>query len=136
MNIFNRDLVIGEVVYFRGNAVRVLGGPGMSTSQIMSDDLQIEYVNPEDGEIETIDAMAITETDQQYFDDMARSFAILSVARGDLDTIGYDFSKVSDGHMLDIADEISDNEALMNVFWIALDAAAENLGIPKYKKVN
>jgi hypothetical protein len=134
MNAFNRDLVIGETVFYRGNAVRVLSGPGMSTTQIMSDALQIEYVDEEDGEIETIDAMAITDDPEEYFDTMGKSYHVLAVSRGDLGNAGFNFDLVSDAQMEWISEEMGDNEALMRAYWLALKFAAELFGIPKLQK--
>lgn len=136
MNIFNRDLVIGEIVFFRGNAVRVLSGPGMSTSQIMSDDLQVEYVDPEAGEIETIDAMAITQTPEEYLDQMSVSYPVLAISRGDLAAVGFKFEAVTPEQMQYLADEMGDNEALMRTYWLALEFAAENVGIPRSRGRN
>lgn len=61
MNALNRDLQVGEIVYYRGKAVRALQGPGMSTSNAIWDDMEVEYVDPEDGEILTINASFITD---------------------------------------------------------------------------
>ncbi len=134
MNALNCDLAIGQVVYYRGMAARVLGGPGMSTTQIMSDALQIEYVDEEDGQIRTVDAMAITETPDEYFDEMGKSYQVLAVMRGDLGAAGFNFDHVSDAVMEELGSEMGDNEALMSAYWLALEFAAESLGIPRNNK--
>lgn len=64
--------------------------------------------------------------------DMDKPFAITSVARADLEGVGYDTSEVEDGTMQELADKMS--EAYTNeVFWIDLEIIADYLKIPKKK---
>lgn len=129
MNSLNRDLVIGEVIYYRGMPARVLSGPGMSTSQIMSDDLQIEFVDPKDGEIETVDAMAIQEDEGEWYAALEQQFSVLSVSRVDLESSGFD-PLIDTETMERLAREMI-NDHLMQAYWMALEHAAQALEIPK-----
>ena len=60
------------------------------------------------------------------------AFKITSVAREDLESIGYDTSKVDDGTMLHLASKMA-NAYCDNGFWIDLPILAEDLEIPKKK---
>ena len=59
-------------------------------------------------------------------------FKITSVAREDLEGIGYDTSKVNDETMRQLASKMADDYC-DNGFWIDLPILADALGIPKQK---
>lgn len=59
-----------------------------------------------------------------------KPFNITSVARADLDGIGYDTSKVSDETMQELASDMA-NAYCEQGFWIDLPILADNLKIPK-----
>lgn len=61
--------------------------------------------------------------EQEYFE-------ITSVAREDLEHMGYDAEGLDDGTMLDLASKMAD-AYLDNGFWDDLDIIAHHLGIPK-----
>lgn len=64
--------------------------------------------------------------------DQNKAFEITSVARADLEGVGYDTSKVEDGTMEELASKMA--EAYTNeVFWIDLEIIADYLKIPKQK---
>ena len=61
----------------------------------------------------------------KYFD------TYLEVAKADLDTLGFDSTDLDDDIMDAIARKISKSEAVMAAWWMAVEYAAEDLGIPK-----
>jgi hypothetical protein len=67
-------------------------------------------------------------------DDMYKDFKITSVARADLDEIGYDTGKVDDDVMERLASKLADAYC-DNGFWIDLPILADFLEIPKKKKI-
>ncbi len=62
--------------------------------------------------------------------DMLKPFEITSVARADLDGVGYDTSKVDDRTMETLASKMGE-AYVEQAFWIDLEIIADNLGIPK-----
>ena len=62
-----------------------------------------------------------------------KGFQITSVAREDLESRGFDTSKVEDGTMERLASKMADAYCEQS-FWIDLDIIAEHLEIPKHKK--
>lgn len=61
---------------------------------------------------------------------MFEEFPISSVARVDLEGIGYDVSDVSDSTMERLARKLGDDYC-DQLFWTSLDIIADSLGIPK-----
>ena len=66
-----------------------------------------------------------TDEAQGFFD------TYLSVSRADLETLSFDASNVSVVMMREIAHQIGKSEAVMAAWWMAVEYAAEGLGIPK-----
>lgn len=66
---------------------------------------------------------------------MKESFVITSVSRGDLETLGYDTSEVSDEKMEYLAKKMA-NDYCEQLFWSSLDILAEYLEIPKKENEN
>jgi hypothetical protein len=64
---------------------------------------------------------------------VTKYFAITSVAKEDLESIGYNTKKVSDTMMTRIASKMADTY-VENSFWIDLEFFADAYKIPKYKK--
>lgn len=60
------------------------------------------------------------------------AFKITSVAREDLESRGFDTSKVSDSTMKRLASKMADAYCEQG-FWIDLEIIAEYLGVPKQK---
>lgn len=58
-------------------------------------------------------------------------FPITTVSRADLESRGFDTSKVSDSDMVSLADGMAGGY-VAEVYWIDLDIIAEGLDIPKY----
>ena len=64
---------------------------------------------------------------------MKESFIITEVSREDLETLGFDTSKVSDEIMERLASKLGDDYC-EQLFWTSLDILAECMDIPKRKK--
>jgi hypothetical protein len=58
------------------------------------------------------------------------NFPITSVAREDLESQGYDASKVTDDQMAEIADHMQ-NAYFDDPFWVELEAIADDMDIPR-----
>jgi hypothetical protein len=58
------------------------------------------------------------------------SFPITSVAREDLESQGFDASKVTDDQMAEIADTMQDAYC-DDAFWVELETIADNMDIPR-----
>jgi hypothetical protein len=58
------------------------------------------------------------------------SFPITSVAREDLESQGFDASKVTDDQMAEIADHMQDAYC-DDAFWVEIDVIADDMGIPR-----
>ena len=64
---------------------------------------------------------------------MKESFVISEISREDLETLGYNASKVSDETMERLASKLGDDYC-EQLFWTSLDITAEYLGIPKRRR--
>ena len=60
---------------------------------------------------------------------MKEYFSITSVARADLEGIGYDTTKIDDGTMEELASKMEEAYT-EEIFWIDLPIIADHLGIP------
>ena len=64
------------------------------------------------------------------FRPLERGFPITSVHRDDLESQGYDASKVTDDQMAEIADHMA-NAYCDDPFWVELEAIADDMEIPR-----
>ena len=83
--------------------------------------------NPTDSEWEHLKEALYREMQQCGFNG---GFPITSVARGDLESIGFDASNVTDDRMAEIADHMQDAYC-DDAFWVELDVIADDMGIPR-----
>jgi len=58
-------------------------------------------------------------------------FPITSVHRDDLESVGFDTSRVDDGVMLRLAEKMADAYLESDAFWMDLEMIAEDLEIPR-----
>src|SRR5262245_52785650 len=58
------------------------------------------------------------------------AFPITSVAREDLESQGFDVSKVTDDQMAEIADKMQDAYC-DDIFWVELETIADDMDIPR-----
>lgn len=59
-----------------------------------------------------------------------KQFSITSICREDLESKGFDTSKIDDGVMEKIASKMADTY-LDSGFWVDLDIIAEHYGVPR-----
>jgi hypothetical protein len=83
--------------------------------------------NPTDSEWEHLKEALYREMQQHGFHG---GFPITSVARGDLESQGFDASNVTDDQMAEIADHMQDAYC-DDAFWVELDVIADDMGIPR-----
>jgi hypothetical protein len=83
--------------------------------------------NHTDAEWENLKEAVYREAQQHGFHG---GFPITSVAREDLETRGFDTSKVTDEQMADIADHMQDAYC-DDAFWVELDVIADDMDIPR-----
>ena len=83
--------------------------------------------NPTDEAWEDLKEAVYREAQQHGFHG---GFPITSVARGDLESQGFDASNVTDDQMAEIADHMQDAYC-DDAFWVELDVIAEDMDIPR-----
>jgi hypothetical protein len=83
--------------------------------------------NPTDAEWEHLKEALYRDMQQRGFHG---GFPITSVARGDLESLGFDASNVTDDQMAEIADHMQDAYC-DDAFWVELDVIADDMGIPR-----
>ena len=83
--------------------------------------------NPTDDEWEILKEALYREMQQHGFHG---GFPITSVARGDLESQGFDASHVTDDQMAEIADHMQDAYC-DDAFWVELDVTADDMDIPR-----
>jgi hypothetical protein len=83
--------------------------------------------NPTDEEWEHLKEALYRDMQQHGFHG---GFPITSVARGDLESQGFDASHVTDDQMAEIADHMQDAYC-DDAFWVELDVIADDMSIPR-----
>jgi|SRR5215217_7338920 len=83
--------------------------------------------SPTDSEWEHLKEALYRDMQQHGFNG---GFPITSVARGDLESRGFDASNVTDDQMAEIAEHMQD-AYVDDAFWVELDVIAEDMGIPR-----
>jgi hypothetical protein len=89
--------------------------------------LECYLSNPTDAEWEHLKEALYREMQQRGFNG---GFPITSVARGDLESQGFDASNVTDEQMAEIADHMQDAYC-DDAFWVELDVIADDMDIPR-----
>jgi hypothetical protein len=102
--------------------------PQQDTTQTTRRAMLERYLsNPTDTEWEHLKEALYREMQQLGFNG---GFPITSVARGDLESQGFDASNVTDDQMAEIADHMQDAYC-DDAFWVELATIAEDMDIPR-----
>lgn len=83
--------------------------------------------NPTDAAWEHLKEALYREMQQHGFNG---GFPITSVARGDLESVGFDADNVTDDQMAEIADHMQDAYC-DDAFWVEVEVIADDMGIPR-----
>jgi hypothetical protein len=102
--------------------------PQQETTQTTRRAMLERYLsNPTDAEWEHLKEALYRDMQQHGFHG---GFPITSVARGDLESQGFDASHVTDDQMAEIADHMQDAYC-DDAFWVELEVIADDMDIPR-----